>query len=63
MVKEVGNDDHFILVWFPGLKNGDCWCVVPRGTRVSFEEGSTFNIFKTNIKTLELILEELKNLQ
>ena len=48
---------------FPGLKNGDCWCVCAATYAQSIEAGTACKIFlrKTNYKTLEIIpLEKLK---
>ena len=48
---------------FPGLKNGDCWCVCAETYSQSIESGTACKIFlkKTNFKTLEIIpLNELK---
>ena len=48
---------------FPGLKDGDCWCVCATWYARSIEENKACAVFlkKTNIKTLELIpLEKLK---
>ena len=63
--KEVGNDLITPLpeFGFPGLKDGDCWCVCATWYARALKEGKACSIFlkKTNIKTLELIpLEELK---
>ena len=48
---------------FPGLKDGDCWCVCADTYARSIETGNACKIFlkKTNYKTLEIIpLEKLK---
>ena len=48
---------------FPGLKDGDSWCVCASWYARSVEEGYACPIYlkKTNIKTLELIsLDKLK---
>ena len=48
---------------FPGLKDGDCWCVCASWYARSIEEDAACSIFlkKTNIKTLKLIpIEKLK---
>jgi uncharacterized protein (DUF2237 family) len=48
---------------FPGLKNGDSWCVCAATYAKAIEEGTACKIFikKTNYKTLEIIpLEKLK---
>ena len=48
---------------FPGLKNGDCWCVCAATFAESINAGTACKIFlkKTNYKTLEIIsLEKLK---
>ena len=47
---------------FPGLKDGDCWCVCADTYAQSIDEGAACKIFlkKTNYKTLEIIpLEKL----
>ena len=63
--KEAGND----LITphpefdFPGLKEGDCWCVCAGTYAQSIEAGTACKIFlkKTNYKTLEIVsLEKLK---
>ena len=63
--KEAGND----LITphpefnFPGLKEGDCWCVCAGTYAQSIKAGTACKIYlkKTNYKTLQLIpLEELK---
>ena len=48
---------------FPGLKNGDCWCVCAATYAQSIDTGNACKIFlkRTNYKTLEIIsLEKLK---
>tara|TARA_B100001123_G_C15155711_1_gene965389 strand:- start:406 stop:786 length:381 start_codon:yes stop_codon:yes gene_type:complete len=48
---------------FPGLKEGDCWCVCAATYAQSIDAGNACKIFlkKTNYKTLEIIpLEKLK---
>tara|TARA_B100000401_G_scaffold428549_1_gene361284 strand:+ start:118 stop:495 length:378 start_codon:yes stop_codon:yes gene_type:complete len=63
--KKVGNDlstprPEF---GFPGLKDGDCWCICASWFSKAIDEGVACSVFlkKTNIKTLELIpLEKLK---
>ena len=48
---------------FPGLKDGDCWCVCATTYAQSIDKGMACKIFlkKTNYKTLEIIpLEKLK---
>ena len=63
--KQAGNDlitphEEF---GFPGLKDGDCWCVCAATYAQSIEGGTACNIFlkKTNYRTLEIIpLEKLK---
>ena len=48
---------------FPGLKDGDCWCVCAGTYAQSISAGTACKIFlkKTNYKTLEIIpLEKLK---
>ena len=48
---------------FPGLKNGDYWCVCATTFSQSIDAGTACKIFlkKTNYKTLEIIsLEKLK---
>ena len=63
--KEVGND----LITphpefdFPGLKDGDNWCVCASTFAKSIEKGTACKIYlkKTNYKTLEIIpLDKLK---
>ena len=63
--KKAGNDlitphEEF---GFPGLKDGDCWCVCASTYAQSINEGKACRIYlkKTNKKTLEIIsLEKLK---
>jgi len=48
---------------FPGLKEGDCWCVCAATYAQSIDAGTACKIFlkKTNYKTLEIVsLEKLK---
>ena len=48
---------------FPGLKDGDCWCVCASTYAQSIDAGTACKIFlkKTNYKTLEIVsLEKLK---
>jgi len=48
---------------FPGLKEGDCWCVCAATYAQSIDTGNACKIFlkKINYKTLEIIpLEKLK---
>ena len=64
-LKETGNDlitptPNF---GFPGLKDGDSWCVCAASYAQAIEAGVACSIYlkKTNEKTLELIsLEKLK---
>mgnify|MGYP003956339209 FL=1 len=63
--KKSGNDliTPHIEFGFPGLKEGDCWCVCAATYAQSIETGNACKIFlkKTNYKTLEIIpLEKLK---
>ena len=65
MVKKSGNDliTPHPEFGFPGLKDGDCWCVCATWYARALEEGCClFYLFKkTNIKTLELIpIDKLK---
>ena len=63
--KKIGNDlitphNEF---GFPGLKDGDCWCVCAGTYAQSIDEGTACRIYlkKTNMRTLEIIpLEKLK---
>ena len=48
---------------FPGLQNGNCWCICAETYFQSIEAGTACKIFlrKTNYKTLKIIpLEKLK---
>ncbi|RZO49844.1 MAG: DUF2237 family protein [Candidatus Pelagibacterales bacterium] len=63
--KEAGNDliTPHTEFGFPGLKDGDCWCVCAGTYSQSIKAGTACKIFlkKTNYKTLEVIsLEQLK---
>ena len=63
--KEAGNDliTPHPEFGFPGLKDGDCWCVCATWYARALDEGAACSIYlkKTNIKTLELIpIEKLK---
>lgn len=63
--KNAGNDliTPHTEVGFPGLKDGDCWCVCAATYLQSIDTGAACKIFlkKTNYKTLEIIpLEKLK---
>jgi len=63
--KEVGNDliTPHTEFGFPGLKDGDSWCVCATTYAQSINTGNACKIFlkKTNYKTLEIIpLEKLK---
>jgi uncharacterized protein len=63
--KAAGNDliTPHSEVDFPGLKEGDCWCVCAATFAQSIDAGTACKIFlkKTNQKTLEVIsLEKLK---
>ena len=63
--KKVGNDliTPHPEFGFPGLKDGDCWCVCATWYAKSIREGSACPIYlkRTNEKTLELIpIEKLK---
>ena len=57
--KKVGNDliTPHPEFGFPGLKDGDCWCICATWYARALEEGAACSIYlkKTNIKTLELI--------
>ena len=63
--KKAGNDlitphEEF---GFPGLKNGDCWCICATTYAQAIDTGIACKIFlkRTNYKTLEIIpLEKLK---
>ena len=63
--KKVGNDliTPHPEFGFPGLKEGDCWCVCATWYARAIEEDAACSVYlkKTNIKTLELIpIEKLK---
>ena len=63
--KDAGNDliTPHPEFGFPGLKDGDCWCICATWFARSIEEDAACSIYlkKTNIKTLELIpFEKLK---
>ena len=63
--KEAGNDliTPHPEFGFPGLKDGDSWCVCASWYAKALEENVACSVYlkKTNIKTLELIsLEKLK---
>ena len=63
--KKAGNDliTPHAEFGFPGLKDGDCWCVCAFTYAQSIDRGTACKIFlkKTNYKTLEIIpLEKLK---
>ena len=63
--KKAGNDliTPHIELGFPGLKEGDCWCVCAGTYAQSIEAGTACKIFlkKTNYKTLQIIpLDKLK---
>ena len=63
--KEAGNDliTPHPEFGFPGLKDGDCWCVCATWYARAIEEDVACSVYlkKTNIKTLELIpIEKLK---
>jgi uncharacterized protein len=63
--KKAGNDliTPHLEFGFPGLKDGDCWCVCAGTYAESIKAGTACKIFlkKTNFKTLELIsLNDLK---
>ena len=48
---------------FPGLKDGDCWCICATWYARAIQEDVACSVFlkKTNIKTLELIpIDKLK---
>ena len=64
-MKEAGNDliTPHPEFGFPGLKDGDCWCVCAAWYARAIEENAACSVYlkKTNIKTLELIpIEKLK---
>ena len=63
--KSSGNDliTPHLEFGFPGLKNGDCWCVCAGTFAESINAGTACKVYlkKTNYKTLEIIsLEKLK---
>ena len=63
--KKAGNDliTPHVELGFPGLKDGDCWCVCADTYYQSINAGTACRIYlkKTNLKTLEIIpLEKLK---
>ena len=63
--KKSGNDliTPHLEFGFPGLKDGDCWCVCADTYAGSIKAGTACKIFlkKTNFKTLEIIsLDDLK---
>ena len=63
--KKVGNDliTPHTEFGFPGLKDGDSWCVCAETYAQSINEGTACKIYlkKTNQRTLEIIpLEKLK---
>ena len=63
--KEAGNDliTPHPEFGFPGLKDGDCWCICAGTYAQSINAGTACKIYlkKTNYKTLEIIpLEKLK---
>ena len=63
--KEVGNDliTPHPEFGFPGLKDGDRWCICATWFARAIDEGKACSVFlkKTNVKTLDLIpLEKLK---
>ena len=63
--KKAGNDliTPHTEFGFPGLENGDCWCVCAATYAQSIDTGNACKIFlkRTNYKTLEIIpLEKLK---
>ena len=63
--KKAGNDliTPHTEFGFPGLKDGDCWCVCAATYAQSIDIGTACKIFlkRTNYKTLEIIpLEKLK---
>ena len=63
--KKAGNDliTPHLEFGFPGLKDGDCWCVCAGTYAESIKAGTACKIFlkKTNFKTLEIIsLDQLK---
>jgi len=63
--KKAGNDliTPHTEFGFPGLRDGDCWCICAATYAQSIDTGTACKIFlkKTNYKTLEIIpLEKLK---
>ena len=63
--KKAGNDliTPHTEFGFPGLKDGDCWCICAATYAQSIDTGAACKIFlkRTNYKTLEIIpLEKLK---
>ena len=63
--KKAGNDlvTPNLESGFPGLKDGDCWCVCAETYAQSINVGAACRIYlkKTNYKTLQIIpLEKLK---
>ena len=63
--KNVGNDlmTPNLESGFPGLKDGDCWCVCAETYAKSINVGTACRIYlkKTNYKTLQIIpLKKLK---
>ena len=63
--KTVGNDliTPHKEFGFPGLKDGDSWCICAGTFAQSIDEGTACRIYlkKTNVRTLEIIpLEKLK---
>ena len=64
-MKEAGNDliTPHPEFGFPGLKDGDCWCVCANWYARAIEENVACHVYlkKTNIETLKLIpLNKLK---
>tara|TARA_B100001105_G_C21984045_1_gene270301 strand:+ start:84 stop:464 length:381 start_codon:yes stop_codon:yes gene_type:complete len=63
--KKVGNDliTPHTEFGFPGLKDGDCWCICAGTYAQSIKEGTACRIYlkKTNQRTIEIIpLAKLK---
>ena len=63
--KDAGNDliTPHPEFGFPGLKDGDCWCICATWYARAIQEDVACSVFlkKTNIKTLELIpIDKLK---
>ena len=63
--KQAGNDliTPHPEFGFPGLKDGDSWCVCATWYARAIEEGAACQVYlkKTNVKTLDLIpIEKLK---